>query len=88
MLFTHNVKQIKGAAHKNSDVVGTCKEALTLSHLAVGNIRALNFLNYTFSEEKTFRQHNPAPVVDPGFSGRSLPTLIIKGGKPILDFSF
>ena len=30
VLFTRNVKKIKGAAHKNSDVDGTCKKALSL----------------------------------------------------------
>ena len=24
-LFTHNIKKIKGAAHKNGDIGGTCK---------------------------------------------------------------
>ena len=28
-VFTHNVEKIKGAAHKNSDVEGTCKLAFT-----------------------------------------------------------
>ena len=28
--FTHNIKKIKVAAHKNGDVDGTCKQALTL----------------------------------------------------------
>ena len=29
VLFTYNVKKTKGAAHKNVDVYGTCKRALT-----------------------------------------------------------
>ena len=28
VLFTHNVKKAKGAAHKNDDVDGTCKQTL------------------------------------------------------------
>ena len=29
VLFTHNIKKIKGAAHKNCDVDGTCKWAFS-----------------------------------------------------------
>ena len=29
VLFTHNVKKIKGAVYKNGDVDGTCKQALS-----------------------------------------------------------
>ena len=28
-VYTHNIKQIKGVAHKNGDVDGTCKPAFT-----------------------------------------------------------
>ena len=28
VLFAHNVKQIKGVAHKNSDIDGMCKRGL------------------------------------------------------------
>ena len=30
VLFTHNVKKIKGAAHKNGDVDGRCKRGLRI----------------------------------------------------------
>ena len=30
MLFIRNVKKIKGAAHKNGDVDGTCKQTISL----------------------------------------------------------
>ena len=30
VLFTHSVKNIKGAAHKNSDVEGMCKQDLNV----------------------------------------------------------
>ena len=28
VLFTHNLKKIKGTAYRNGDVGGTCKQAL------------------------------------------------------------
>ena len=31
MLFTHNVEEIKGAAHKNGDIDGACKRAFMVS---------------------------------------------------------
>ena len=30
MLLTHNVKKIKGVAHKNGDIDGTCKQDLSI----------------------------------------------------------
>ena len=29
--FTHNIKTIKGAAHKNGDIDGTCKRGLIIT---------------------------------------------------------
>ena len=44
VLFTHNVKKIKGAAHKNGYVDGTCKRGLRNSHSLVEKVSNLEDL--------------------------------------------
>ena len=35
MLFTHNIKKIKGAAPKNGDIDSTCKQAFSSANKMV-----------------------------------------------------
>ena len=37
VLFTHDVKKIKGAAHKNGDVDGTRKRSLLPAHKTIAD---------------------------------------------------
>ena len=50
VLFTHNIKKIEGAAHKNGDVDGECKWDLRFrSHWALSDAKKwkLNIINGT-----------------------------------------